>query len=70
VTIADLAHLVGKISGVNVIFPDKDEDGMPGAPEDVRLDISRFSSEFGIREFIDLEKGLTNTIDWQRSLYL
>ena len=70
VTIADLAHLVGKISGVNVVFPDKDEDGMPGAPEDVRLDISRFSSEFGMREFIDLEKGLTNTIDWQRSLYL
>ena len=70
VTIAELARLVGKISDVNVIFPDKDEDGMPGAPEDVRLDISRFSSEFGMREFIDLEKGLTNTIDWQRSLYL
>jgi UDP-glucuronate decarboxylase len=70
VTIAELARLVGEISDVNVIFPDKDADGIPGAPEDVRLDISRYSSEFGIREFLDLENGLKNTIDWQRSLYL
>jgi UDP-glucuronate decarboxylase len=70
VTIAELARLVGEIAGVHVVFPDKEADSISGAPEDVRLDISRFSSEFGKREFIDLERGLKNTLDWQRSLYL
>ena len=69
VTIGDLARLIGKISDVNVIFPDKDEDGIPGAPEDVRLNIARFASEFGMPEFVELEEGLKNTIDWQGALY-
>ncbi len=69
-TIAELARLVGKICGVQVIFPDTGRGGISGAPEDVRLDISRVNSEFGKREFIDFEKGLKNTIEWQRSMYL
>jgi len=69
ITIAELAQLVGKICGVKVIFPDKDVGGLSGAPEDVRLDISRFINEFGQRKFTDLENGLKNTIDWQHSIY-
>lgn len=70
VTIADLANLVGKIVGVTTVFPDDSGSGLCDAPEDVRLDITRFISEFGSREFISLETGLRRTIDWQRSLYL
>lgn len=70
VTIAELAQQIGKICGVKVFFPEKDEEGISGAPEDVRLDMSRFLNEFGQRKFTDLENGLKSTIDWQRSIYL
>ncbi len=70
ITIAELALHIGEISGVKVIFPDNVGNGILGAPEDVRLDISRYITEFGKREFVDLEIGLRNTIEWQRSLYL
>lgn len=70
VTIAELARLVGKITGVDVIFPDDGGAGVSGAPNDVQLDISRYASEFGKRDFVDFETGLRNSIEWQRPLYL
>ena len=70
VTIAELARFVGEISGVNVVFPENGGVGVSGAPEDVRLDLSRITSEFGKRELVNLETGLRSTIEWQQSLYL
>jgi nucleoside-diphosphate-sugar epimerase len=69
VTIADLARLVGKIVGVNVIFPQHGGGGDSCAPEVVRLDIARYTAEFGEREFVGLETGLRNIIEWQKNLY-
>lgn len=69
VTIADLARLVGKIVGVNVVFPQRGGNGDSRAPEVVRLDISRYTFEFGEREFIGLETGVRNIIEWQKNLY-
>jgi len=68
VTIAQLAELIGRITGVPIIIP-KIHQEVSGAPEDVRLDLTRIESEFAKQEYIDLEEGLAKTIDWQRRLY-
>lgn len=69
VTIADLARLVGKIVGVNVIFPQHKGGGDSCAPDIVQLDIARYTAEFGEREFVSLETGVRNIIEWQKNLY-
>ncbi len=61
ITIAELALLIGKLTGAKVIFGEK---GLEGAPEDVSLDLSKW----GDRQFIQLEEGLKKTIKWQKSL--
>lgn len=46
--------------------------GMPGAPVNVKLDMSQYESEFGLlstEKLISFELGLEKTIQWQRGLY-
>jgi nucleoside-diphosphate-sugar epimerase len=69
VTIGELAKLVGKLTGVPVTFPAQAAE-VAGAPEEVRLDLSRPESEFKKTSYVSLEDGLRATIDWQRKLYL
>ncbi len=68
VTIAELAVLVGKITGVPVSFPATQSE-VAGAPEEVRLDLTRIQKEFNKAEFVGLQAGLEATIGWQRELY-
>jgi UDP-glucuronate decarboxylase len=70
VSIIQLANLVGKITNVSVSVPNDKSEGVSGAPEDVRLDLTRFISEFGNPSFCDIEKGLENTVAWQKTMYL
>lgn len=70
VTIFELASLIGKITNVPVIKPNTISEGISGAPEDVRLDLSRFNSEFGEQNFFDIKKGLERTVAWQTSMFL
>jgi UDP-glucuronate decarboxylase len=70
VAIAELAKLIGEITNVPVLIPKIGSKGISGAPEEVRLDISRYISEFGECSFLDLNQGLRNTIEWQQSMYL
>jgi nucleoside-diphosphate-sugar epimerase len=68
-TISELAKKIGKICNVNVSFPENNSFALLGAPEDVRLDLSRYNNEFGEKNFIGIEEGLKNTIEWQKSIY-
>jgi len=68
VTIAELAQLVGKIIGVPVSFPTQSAE-VAGAPEEVRLDLTRPETEFKKTTYVSLEDGLCATIEWQRGLY-
>jgi UDP-glucuronate decarboxylase len=68
VTIAELAELIGKIIGVPVSFPAQSGE-VAGAPEEVRLDLTRAESEFHKQDYVSLEDGVRATIDWQRGLY-
>lgn len=69
VTIGELATQVGNITGVPVSFPTIQTE-VAGAPEEVRLDLSRAETEFNKHNYVSLEDGLRATIDWQRGLYL
>jgi nucleoside-diphosphate-sugar epimerase len=68
VTIAGLAKIIGKIVNVPVIFP-KIQEGILGAPHNIRLDMTKVEKEFGKTKYINLENGLRRTVDWQRELY-
>ena len=68
VTIGELARLVGQIVGVPVSFPAQAAQ-VAGAPEEVRLDLTRPETEFKKTNYMGLEDGLRATIEWQRQLY-
>lgn len=69
VTIAELASMIGDIIGVPVVFPET-QAKISGAPEEVRLDLSRVEKEFGKTKYVGIEDGLRATIEWQRTLYM
>ena len=68
-TIADLALLIGGLLDVPVHIPTETNAGVKGAPDDVRLDLTRFINEFGPVDFRGLKEGVIRTIDWQKTLY-
>lgn len=68
VTIAELAQMLGSILGVPVSHRSVQAE-VAGAPEEVRLDLSRVEKEFSKHSYVSLEEGLRATIDWQRALY-
>lgn len=63
----DMVKCIGEITGVEVIAPSAGE--MAGAPDTLRMDMSRIENEFGDNDYVSLEDGLRRTIDWQRGLY-
>ena len=68
VSILELAQLIGNKTGAVVSCPAKATE-LAGAPEEVRLDLSRVETEFGKRQYMSLDEGLEKTIAWQRELY-
>jgi nucleoside-diphosphate-sugar epimerase len=68
VTIGELARLVGQVTGVPVSFPQQSSE-VAGAPEEVRLDLTRPETEFNKTKYLGLEDGLHATVEWQRQLY-
>jgi UDP-glucuronate decarboxylase len=68
-TIAGLAQLIGKLLNVPVDIPLETSVGMLGAPDDVRLDLTKFFNEFGPINFMGLQEGVARTIEWQKAIY-
>ena len=68
ITIAELAQLIAKQTGVSVKFP-KISKGLKSAPDDVYLDLTKIKNEFKKVNFTPLDKGLKTTIEWQKKLY-
>lgn len=69
-TIAGLAQLIGELLNVPVQIPLETSAGIMGAPDDVRLDLTKFVNEFGPIAFVDFSKGVARTIEWQKALYI
>lgn len=66
-TILELAQLIGKQLDVPVYTP-LESAGVVGAPSEARVNLDKFTGEFGPVDFMDLEEGIARTIAWQRSL--
>ncbi len=69
-TIVRLAQLIGKLLDVSVHIPPGTQTGMVGAPDNVRVDLTKFINEFGPIALDDLPTGVARTIEWQRGLYI
>lgn len=67
ITIKDLAMIIARKQGYGIVAG-KVNKPIIGAPDDVRLDISRYENEFGKMKFISLSEGIDKTIEWQKSL--
>lgn len=65
VTVLELAELVGGFLGVEVTTP-LTENFLTSAPQEVSLDMTKYTEEFGSVDFQSLRNGLGRTIDWQR----
>lgn len=69
ITIRELAEKIGLHLGASVQVPPPLQSGLEGAPEDVSLDMTKVLTEFGKKNFIDINEGLKRTIEWQKELY-
>jgi UDP-glucuronate decarboxylase len=67
-TIAGVAGIIGRLTGATVL-PGPAGSGVAGAPDALRLDLTRVNTEFGVRDEVALEEGLAATVAWQRRLY-
>lgn len=67
-TICDLVKMIGGITGATVVIPTNKDSGM-GSPSKVSLTNCNYIEEFGQRDFIPLEIGLSKTIEYNRKLY-
>jgi len=68
ITIRDLALKIGEFLDVPVKIPEIDSY-MNHAPQEVGLDLSKIENEYGNKTYVDIEYGLTKTIDWVKALH-
>jgi UDP-glucuronate decarboxylase len=66
ISIRDLANKIGKIMKVDVKIPES-ESFLKEAPKNVRLDLSRIEKEFNITDYVGINQGLKNTIEWVKN---
>jgi len=67
VSIVELASMIARKTGAELFVPDTDDNPI-GAPQDVKIDLTRVREEFGMTDYVSLSDGLDRTIAWHRSL--
>lgn len=68
ISIYGLARKIADIAGVTAHAPRNMGEAVAGAPSHVGLDISRYQREFEKEQFVPLEQGLRETLEWHRML--
>jgi nucleoside-diphosphate-sugar epimerase len=68
ISIYELAKEIGNYLNVNVNLPKQDKS-LEGSPNLVNMSINRYLQEFGNKNFIPLQQGLKQTINWQKKIY-
>ena len=66
-TIKELAMTIARKMGYGIVVGKVNKPDL-GAPDEVKLDTTRYENEFGKKSFISLSEGLDKTIEWQKSL--
>ncbi len=66
-SILELANMIGNLLNKKVV---KSENNiMIGSPKNVNISLNRYFEEFEKKQFISLNEGIINTIEWQRKIY-
>lgn len=68
ISIFDLATLIGKQLGADIVAGPGKDFAVAGAPSRVRLDMGKFKKEFNISPRVLMEEGLKRTIAWNMEL--
>jgi UDP-glucuronate decarboxylase len=68
ISINKLANVIGKIQNRKVIIK-KNYNEKKSSPKNAFVNINKYEKEFGIFKMTQLEKGIKNTIDWQKKIY-
>ena len=66
-SIAEIASIIAKTEGVEVILPDKN-NSISGTPQNLVLDIKKYLKEFNKTSFVSSSVGLNKTIEWIKTL--
>lgn len=64
VSIRELAEMINHQLGVPLCLGSK--SGLVGSPDSVNLDLSKYESEFGVKDNISLDSGIRKVINWCR----
>lgn len=67
VTIKQLADMIGNITGATSTTPLMNNN-VEGANDSIILDLTRYNSEFGEKNFVSMYDGLQKTINWWKFL--
>ena len=68
VSIMGIARTVMSMTGAWLTFPTTPSEVL-GAPQRVLMDTTRAETEFGKTDYVGLEEGIQDTIDWYRELH-
>lgn len=68
ISIYGLARKIAEISHAQVKSPRNTAQAVEGAPSHVALDLNRYKREFGNKQFVSLDDGIAQTLEWHRSL--
>jgi len=69
ISIAELATMVARLLEVPLHIPLDQDNFLSDAPTDVWLDLSRIEAISGVSNYIDINRGLEDTIAWARKIY-
>jgi UDP-glucuronate decarboxylase len=68
ITILDLAKTIGVMMNKEVTTPESSNE-LIGNPKVVNISTKRYKDEFGENKLVNINDGLTKTINWQKKIY-
>ena len=66
ISIKELAEKISKKLNASLSIPEDDSQGLSGNPKIVNLSLSKYINEFDKKNFVQMDEGIENTINWQR----
>ena len=69
ISILELANVIGNLMNCTVVAPTTEQNTLAGNPKTVNLSLDKYNEEFNKKEFIPINEGLLQTINWQKKIY-
>ena len=66
ISIKELANNISTKLNANLTIPENDNQGLSGNPKLVNIGLEKYMKEFNKNNFVGIDDGIKNTIDWQK----